>query len=120
MGWNYYSILASKHCNHGMESPLLHIKHVRFGCFLTSASVIFTSFSLLTELFSFTFRPSFLPSSFLRICKYNVQNENIDPHILLSKHLFITNNHQIFKCENKVDTCLGASNFLRRSSEQRS
>lgn len=74
-----HSSYASKHYNRGMESPLQHTKHdVKFSCFLTSASDIFTSFSLRTELFSFTFRPSFLPSSFLRNYMSNVQNENID------------------------------------------
>lgn len=102
-----------------MESPSYQ-HDVKFGCFLTSTSDIFTSLSLRTELFSFTFRPSFLPSSSLRNCRHKIQDENIDPHILLGRHVFTTNNHQIFKCQNKVDTFLGASNFFLRSSEQRS
>ena len=88
--------------NHWRVSQLLHIKHdVKFGCFLTSASDIFTSLSFWTELFSFTFRPSFLPSSFLRIWRYNIQSENINPHILQTKHIFLTNNHKIFRSRQR-------------------
>lgn len=101
MGWNYYFILMLAN-NMAIINYCISSMMFQFGCFLTSASDIFTSLSFWTELFSFTFRPSFLPSSFLRIWRYNIQNENISPHILQSKHLFLTNNHKIFMSRQRV------------------